>query len=158
MWKEWGLLPEELAEGVVAILALRDLNHFRNGVVLLDALAEALHKFPCAGLAGSCDYSVKLHSLGEGQASVERHILVFLGVPLANLIHEVGLGLLESIAVRVSALAIGYEVLHLLGAYLLGAPHLTLVGYYAREDTIYLDVFSALILPAQELWHIALNH
>ena len=36
---KWGLLLEELAEGVVTILTPCDLNHLRNGVMLLDALA-----------------------------------------------------------------------------------------------------------------------
>lgn len=147
--KEGVLLLKELAEGVVAILTPRNLYHFRNGVVLLDALAQALHEPSRASLASTGDYSVALYRLGEGQASVEHHTLVLLGVPLANLIHEVGFGLLESIAVGVSTLAVGHEILHHLGTYRLDAPHLTLMGENAREDAVYFDILSALVLPTQ---------
>ena len=102
---------EEVAECAIAILPLCHLHHLGNGVVLLDFTAKAFYKHLCSCYASTRDGSVALYRLCKGQASVESHTLVLVGIPIFNLIDKVGFGLLDGISVCVSALAIGHKVL-----------------------------------------------
>jgi hypothetical protein len=65
--------------------------------------------------------------------------------------------LLDVISVSPSALAVGYEVLYLSRAYLLGVPYIAFVGYDLREDAIYLDILSPFILPTHWVRGIAID-